>query len=53
MGRITRNFRQSAKSISGTSGAQNYSRINRIGSWYVKIQNLVKVRGKGETKING
>jgi len=46
MGRIVKNFRQSAKSLAGSLGARNYSRVNRIGSWYGKITNLVKVRGK-------
>lgn len=46
MGKITRNFRQTARSFSSNLASQGYARINRMGSWYGKISNLVKVRGK-------
>lgn len=48
MGRTTRYFHQSKKSLSGSQGAQTYAKISRMGSWYDKIARLVKVRGKGE-----
>lgn len=50
MGRQTKNFRQSARSLSGNNGAQNYGKVNRIGSFYGKITNLLKIRGKAEVK---
>lgn len=46
MGANTKNFRQSKRSLSGNQGAQNYAKVNRMGSWYGKIQSLVRPRGK-------
>lgn len=48
MGRETKNFRQSGKSLSGNQGARNYAQLNR-GAWHTKIINFIKVRGKGGT----
>jgi len=50
MGRQTKNFRQSTRSLSGSNEAQNYAKVNRIGSFYGKIINLLKIRGKAEIK---
>lgn len=47
MGKNTKNFRQSARSLSGSQNAQAYAKINRSGSWSSKIFNFLKVRGKG------
>lgn len=47
MGRQTRYFRQSKKSLSGSQGAQQYAQINR-GPWHSKVLNWLKVRGKRE-----
>lgn len=47
MGRETRNFRQTGKSISGSAGAQTYAKIQRQENW--KVQKGMK---KGE-KLNG
>lgn len=46
MGREIRNFRQTAKSRSGSEGARNYSGQNS-GRWHTKIINYFKFR-KGE-----
>lgn len=46
MGRQTRNFRQSNKSLSGNQGARTYNQQNR-GTWHTRIINYIKVRGKG------
>lgn len=46
MGRQTRNFRQSGKSLSGNEGARQYNQQNR-GAWHMRILNYIKVRGKG------
>jgi hypothetical protein len=51
MGRITLNFRQSKSSLSGNRGAQKYTLVNRMGSWYGKISNLLKVRGRGGENV--
>ncbi|MDO8570518.1 MAG: hypothetical protein Q7R97_02940 [Candidatus Daviesbacteria bacterium] len=51
MGANTKNFRQSKRSLSGSQGAQNYAKINRMGSWYGKISNLVTRRGKGGVSV--
>lgn len=45
MGRQTKNYRQSAKSMSGNRGAQTYSQINRE-AWHTKLINFIKIRGK-------
>ncbi|MBI4038217.1 hypothetical protein HY387_00995 [Candidatus Daviesbacteria bacterium] len=45
MGRQTKNFRQSAKSMSGSKGAQNFAKINR-NAWHMKVINFLKFRGK-------
>ncbi len=41
MGANTRNFRQSNKSMSGNTQAQNYSKVNRQGT-FGKILNYFK-----------
>lgn len=46
MGKITHNFRQTARSISGNLAYRGYAKINRMGSWCGKTSSLVKVRGK-------
>lgn len=51
MGKSTRFFRQSKKTMSGNQGARNFSQIMRNPTWHVKIWN--KVRGKGSDKFNG
>lgn len=47
MGKQTRYFRQSKRSLSGNKGAQSYVLINRF-NWQTKILRFLKVRGKGE-----
>lgn len=46
MGKQTKNFRQSGKSLSGNQGARNYAQQNR-GSWHMRIINYFK---KGDKK---
>ncbi len=46
MGRETKYFRQSKKSLSGNAGARNFSQVVRSEGWHAKIQQLFKVRGK-------
>lgn len=46
MGKQTRYFRQSKRSMSGSRGAGNYAKVTRL-SWHTKILDLFKVRGKG------
>lgn len=46
MGRETKNFRQSAKSMSGSQGARNYAQVNRA-AWHTRLMNYIRVRGKG------
>jgi len=41
MGRETKNFRQSGKSMSGNQGARNYAEQNR-GAWHMKVINYFK-----------
>jgi hypothetical protein len=45
MGKQTRNFRQSGKSLSGNQGARNFNQQNR-GAWHSKLINYLKVRGE-------
>lgn len=45
MGKNTRNFRQSKKSLSGNTGARNFAGVNRQ-AWHQKLFNFIKVRGK-------
>ncbi len=45
MGKNTRNFRQSKRSLSGSRGAQTYAQINRF-VWHEKILRFFKVKGK-------
>lgn len=47
MGRQTKNFRQSQKSISGTQGARNFSQQNR-NAWHQRFINFVTTRGGGK-----
>lgn len=47
MGKITQNFRQSNKSISGSMGAKTYSFVQRIQTIHGKMYNMLKTRGKG------
>ena len=49
MGKETRSFRQSGKSLSGNLGARNYAQQNR-GAWH-RVLNFIKVRGKD--RLNG
>ena len=46
MGKQTRNFRNTAKSISGNQGASQYRQVNS-GAWHSRLINYLKVRGKG------
>ncbi len=46
MGKSTRVFRQSRKSMSGSSSARNFGPIMRSEGWHVRIWNYLKVRGK-------
>lgn len=48
MGKNTRNFRQTARSINASAQASTYSQINRSGVWN-KIISKFKLR-KGEIK---
>ncbi len=50
MGKNTKNFRQSARSLSGNRGAQTYATFNRSQPWHQKVINFLKVRGKGGFK---
>lgn len=47
MGRETKNFRQTAKSMSGSLGARNYSRQNS-GAWHTKIVEYFKMKKGGK-----
>ena len=47
MGRETKNFRQTAKSMSGSQGARNYSRQNN-GKWHTKIVEYFKMKKGGK-----
>ncbi|MBI3486042.1 hypothetical protein HY025_03820 [Candidatus Daviesbacteria bacterium] len=46
MGKNTKFFRQSKRSLNGNRGAQTYALVNRF-TWHTKIINFLKVRGKG------
>jgi hypothetical protein len=46
MGKQTRYFRQSKRSMSGDRGARNFGQITRSEGWHMKIINYIKVRGK-------
>ena len=47
MGKQTKNFRQSQKSISGSKGASIFAKQNR-GQWHTKIINYFKFSKKGK-----
>lgn len=48
MGKNTRNFKQSKRSMNGNAGARNFAQANRSEGWHIKVLRFLKVRGKGE-----
>jgi hypothetical protein len=50
MGKNTRNFRQSSKSLSGNRGAQTFNQVQRA-AWHQRVWEYLKVRGKGENNV--
>lgn len=47
MGKQTKNFRQSNRSMSGSKGASNFGQQNR-GAWHQRLITYISTRGKGE-----
>ncbi len=46
MGKTTRYFKQSPKSMSGNMGARNFAKVIRSEGWHMRVINYFKVRGK-------
>jgi len=46
MGKNTRNFKQSKRSMNGDTGARSFAPVNRSEGWHVKVLRFLKVRGK-------
>lgn len=51
MGKTTKYFKQSNKSLSGNQGARNYSQVVRAEGWHIRVINYLKSRGKAGPKI--